>query len=111
MVRRLDPEIWIDPKTFRPERWLENPDAPIFTFGVGSRMCIGTQMAFRELYLLFLRLLNAFEVLPAGDVDHHPVHGVRDVTALTTLPKPYKVKFVPRELEILKTALTSAETH
>ena len=107
---QTDPAVWADPEDFRPERWIEHPDAPTFTFGIGSRMCIGTQLAYRELYLLFLRLLNSFDIQKVGDIEHHPVRGVADVTALTTQPKPYKVRFVPRALGELKAALSSKAT-
>ncbi|OJD40715.1 3-hydroxyphenylacetate 6-hydroxylase [Diplodia corticola] len=60
----MDPDIWHDPTTFRPERWLDQPDAPLFTYGLGYRMCAGSLLANRELYLIFLRTLNCFEILP-----------------------------------------------
>lgn len=110
----LDPAIWEDPRVFRPERWLEQPDAPIFTFGVGGRMCIGTQLAYRELYLLFMRLLSSYEIQPDGVIDNDPIRGVANPSSLTTQPKSYKVKFVPRNLgglrEALKEELTAKAT-
>jgi len=34
----MDEAVWKDPEEFRPERWLEdNPDAPMFTYGLGEQ--------------------------------------------------------------------------
>src|SRR6478736_3428209 len=69
----IDPDVWTDPEVFRPERWFEQPDAPIFTYGLGYRMCAGSLLANRELYLTFMRMLNSFEILLVTQVDTHPV--------------------------------------
>ncbi|MBR9922494.1 MAG: cytochrome P450 [Bacteroidetes bacterium] len=51
-----NPEIWEDPNSFRPERFL--PDAPAIPrnaympFGFGPRKCIGYQFAMMEMQLL-----------------------------------------------------------
>ncbi|KAJ5657113.1 cytochrome P450 phenylacetate hydroxylase [Penicillium longicatenatum] len=101
----LDPELWQDPEEFRPERWLEQPDAPMFTYGMGYRMCGGSQLANRELYLTFMRTLNSFRIEAQGSVDWHPVQGSSDPTSLVAIPKAYKVRFVPRNPEALAKAL------
>jgi 3-hydroxyphenylacetate 6-hydroxylase len=101
----MDPEVWSDPEEFRPERWLEQPDAPMFTYGLGYRMCAGSLLANRELYLVFLRMLNAFEIQNADNIDCHPVTGNSDPTSLVSMPKRYKAKFVPRDLTALETAM------
>ncbi|KAH8805371.1 3-hydroxyphenylacetate 6-hydroxylase [Xylogone sp. PMI_703] len=101
----MDPDLWHDPLAFRPERWFEQPDAPIFTFGTGSRMCIGQQMAYRELYILFLRLMNSFKIVPDSTIESRPIEGVQNPASLTTQPKPYKVRFVPRNLTALEQQL------
>jgi hypothetical protein len=62
LTHRPDEDVWDDPNEFRPERWLEKPDAPMFTYGLGYRMCAGSLLANRELYLTFIRMINAFEI-------------------------------------------------
>ncbi|KAF2272965.1 cytochrome P450 phenylacetate hydroxylase-like protein [Westerdykella ornata] len=104
----MDPTIWPDPETFRPERWLEQPEAPLFTYGVGYRMCAGSLLANRELYLTFIRMLNSFEILPDSPVETDPVIGSADPTSLVAMCKPYKVIFKPRNEQALETAIKEA---
>ncbi|KAF2733691.1 cytochrome P450 phenylacetate hydroxylase-like protein [Polyplosphaeria fusca] len=104
----MDPKVWSDPEMFRPERWLEQPDAPLFTYGLGYRMCAGSLLANRELYLAFLRMLNSFEILQDSPVETHPVKGSADPTSLVTMCKSYKVIFKPRNEEALRAALEKA---
>jgi len=101
----MDEAVWEDPNEFRPERWLENPDAPMFTYGLGYRMCAGSLLANRELYLVFIRMLNSFEIKKFDDVDCHPVRGASDPTSLVSMPKRYRARFVPRQMDALEKAL------
>ena len=110
----MDDEVWKDPEVFRPERWLEQPDAPLFTYGLGYRMCAGSLLANREMYTIYLRMLGAFtiedvEAEHGGKVDTHPVTGVEDQTQLVSVPQRYKVRLVPRNKEALRKALEEAE--
>lgn len=75
---------------------MEQPDAPIFTYGIGYRMCAGSLLANRELYLLYMRLLNSFRIEKHDEVDCHPISGNADPTSLVAMPKRYRARFVPR---------------
>ncbi|KAJ5741997.1 hypothetical protein N7533_011406 [Penicillium manginii] len=97
----MDPDVWTDPEEFRPERWFEQPDAPIFTYGMGYRMCAGSLLANRELYLVFMRTLNSFRIEPHDETDWHPVRGNSDPTSLVAIPQKYKVRFVPKDAKAL----------
>lgn len=103
----MDSDVWSDPDVFRPERWYEQPDAPMFTYGMGYRMCAGSLLANRELYLVFIRMLNSFELKQADNVDPHPVSGNSDPTSLVAMPQRYKVYFVPRSPKALKDAIAN----
>ncbi|KIW64619.1 hypothetical protein PV04_09542 [Phialophora macrospora] len=106
----MDPEVWTDPFTFRPERWLEHPDAPLFTYGLGYRMCAGSLLANREMYTIYLRLISAFELTDVRaeggkEMETHPVKGVEDQTQLVSVPRRYRLRVVPRDEAGLRKAL------
>ncbi|KAI9593260.1 cytochrome P450 [Syncephalis fuscata] len=71
-----------DADKFRPERWIEADSEQLklmrqsfITFSMGSRSCIGQNLAWMELRLLLATLVRQFEfVVPAGEeVDMRPV--------------------------------------
>ena len=68
-------------------------------------MCAGSLLANRELYLTFIRMINAFEIQKYDDVDWNPVTGNSDPTSLVAMPHRYKAKFIPRDLAALDKAL------
>lgn len=53
----LDDAVFRDPYAFKPERWLEDPNLPLSTFGFGRRACPGKQMAENSLYIAIARLI------------------------------------------------------
>ena len=59
------PDIYPDPKQFRPERFLERQFAPheYLPFGGGHRRCIGSALAMMELKLSVATLLQEFELM------------------------------------------------
>ncbi|CZT47963.1 related to cytochrome P450 phenylacetate hydroxylase [Rhynchosporium secalis] len=97
-----DEAIWSDSEEFCPERWLEVPDAPMFTSGIGYRMCAASMLANRELYLVFIRMMNSLENQKFDDVDAHPVSGNSDPTSLVAMPHKYKARFVPSNSSALE---------
>jgi 3-hydroxyphenylacetate 6-hydroxylase len=68
-------------------------------------MCVGMQLAYRELYILFLRVLNSFKIVPDGFIETRPIEGVANPASLTTQPKAYKVCFIPHHPSALEDAL------
>ncbi|KAL6860442.1 hypothetical protein ACO1O0_004470 [Amphichorda felina] len=90
------------PGQFVPERFLDDDETlvggggtPHYAYGAGSRMCAGSHLANRELYTAYIRLITAFEVLPAQDPGDRPsldpIECNAKPTSLTTDPKPFKV--------------------
>lgn len=66
----------MDPDTFRPERWLENPiseqremESKFMPFSRGSRACIGINLAYAEAYLITAHLFRRFDISNAGTTD------------------------------------------
>lgn len=105
----MDAKVWDEPEVFRPERWIEQPDAPLFTYGLGYRMCAGSLLANRELYLVFMRMLSSFLIEMVTDVETHPVKGSSDPTSLVTMPHRYEVKFKPRNESKLREQVQQRE--
>ncbi|KAI8958662.1 cytochrome P450 [Daldinia sp. FL1419] len=103
-----DPELWSEPDRFLPERWLEKPDAPLFTFGIGYRMCAAHILATRELYIIFMRLLSNFRFEASGVVHCDPRVDMVNPKDLIMVPKPYRVFCVPRDEGKLRVALDAS---
>lgn len=107
----MDPDVYENPHSFVPERFIAKPDLPIFTYGVGTRMCAGYVLGNRELYLIFLRLISSFQILPDSKdscVDYDPVKGVYDPTSLVSYPKRFGSRFMARDDKILSEWLAKA---
>ncbi|KAH9885547.1 cytochrome P450 [Xylariomycetidae sp. FL2044] len=97
-----DPEVFTEPDTFAPERWLagsSNPHAHQYAFGIGGRMCVAQHLAHNALYTVFLHLIARFQILPAdgeGPEAAHPLRGLKGLTFVGT-PKGWRARFVPRD--------------
>lgn len=67
-----DPRWWTDPLRFDPQRWIDAPRPPRFTylpFGAGPRVCIGNHFARMEAILVLVTLLRRVRVqVPDGYV-------------------------------------------
>lgn len=53
-LAQRDPQVFPEPETFRPERFLEGRsyEGSWFPFGLGARTCIGNRFAFRQMHLI-----------------------------------------------------------
>lgn len=103
------------PHSFNPDRYLSSPShpsplessgTPHYGYGAGSRMCVGSHLANRELYTAFIRLISAFRIAPSKDPSDRPVLDALECnsvkTSLTTEPKPFKVGLRVRDPEQLE---------
>lgn len=75
---------------------------------MGYRMCAGSLLANRELYLVYMRLLNSFRVEKYDEIDSHPLTGNSDPASLVALPRRFRALFVPRNEALLTEALAAA---
>ncbi|KAK4507690.1 hypothetical protein PRZ48_001425 [Zasmidium cellare] len=110
------------PHTFSPDRYLTDKtldDAsatrgtPHYGYGAGSRMCIGSHLANRELYTAFLRLITAFEIVPPRRKADEPILDCMGCNklpnGLTMDPKDFKVGLRVRNRELVDRWLGEAE--
>ena len=69
-------------------------------------MCAGAHLANRELYVIFTRLILAFHILPTSDASKVPeldtIECNSTPTSMVMQPKAFKVRFVPRDEEVLR---------
>jgi phenylacetate 2-hydroxylase len=105
-----------DAHTFNPERYLDIADGsgtPHYGYGAGSRMCVGSHLANRELYTAFVRLISAFEFLPPRDPRDAPVLDCLEAnaipTSLTMEPREFKVRFKVRDRPLLERWIKESE--
>ncbi|XP_006821776.1 cytochrome P450 2U1-like [Saccoglossus kowalevskii] len=88
----MDPEVWVEPDAFMPERFLHNGKVvnsdKIVSFSLGRRACVGRQLAEMELFLILTTLLQHHEFsIPEG---MEPPTTER-IVGITVFPKPYEV--------------------
>ncbi|KAL8605835.1 hypothetical protein ACOMHN_051444 [Nucella lapillus] len=103
------PDLWEDPHTFKPERFLDDqgevlpPSHPsrqnLLSFGTGKRTCMGEKLARARIFLFLTWLLQSFDILPPKNHDLVPNdirgynQGVKDGFHL----KPYHCRLVRRK--------------
>ena len=63
-----------DPLVFDPDRWLDESLSEVkhhpyasLPFGHGARMCLGQHIAYQEIYLTIIKLLQNFEIIYLGN--------------------------------------------
>ncbi|KAL4898986.1 cytochrome P450 [Aspergillus multicolor] len=92
----MDPDVFIHPEIFRPERWIENPDLPKPSiFGYGRRVCPGEQFGTNSMFIAFSRMLWAFDTKPSNKgIGSDEAHTALGMIAESDTDG---VKFIPRD--------------
>ncbi|XP_072032639.1 cytochrome P450 2J4-like [Amphiura filiformis] len=67
-----DPDMWKDPETFHPERFLDGKGGLhktefVIPFSLGRRQCIGEQLARKEVFIFFTHLMHRFTFKKPND--------------------------------------------
>ncbi|CAN9506807.1 unnamed protein product [Ophioblennius macclurei] len=100
-----DPELWKDPSSFNPERFLSADGTEVnkvdgekvMSFGMGKRRCIGEGIARNEVFLFLASIIQKlrFHTMPGEQLDFTPIYG------LTMKHKRYHLRAVMRQKEEL----------
>lgn len=98
-----------DAGIFRPERWLKKDGVEVpppyhFSFGAGGRMCTAVNFSNRILYAIFFRMILSFQMTASksSPPETHYVRYNRDTAGSTAIPSDFKVKFTPRDKDVLE---------
>lgn len=119
-----DPSHFEKPEEFNPDRYLNSPSSSYednekatgiahYAYGAGSRMCAGSHLANRELFIAFVRIISAFEIVKPKEERDMPVMDcllASDIpTSLTMEPKAFKAGFKVRDQEKLERWIGESE--
>ncbi|KAF7295771.1 Cytochrome P450 [Mycena chlorophos] len=104
-----DPEMYPDPFTFNPDRFLgesgkQQRDPYDFVFGFGRRVCPGRPLAEESIFLTISNLLAIFTLTPAVDEDGReidPMVGLDWRTGFVTQAQGFKFCVTPRSADRL----------
>lgn len=92
-------DLWGDPDTFRPERFLGSSDIlnkelteKVLIFGMGKRRCLGDGFARLEMFVFLTTLLHRLRIenVPGQELDLSTDFG------LTMKPRPYRITISSR---------------
>lgn len=95
-----DPDVYADPETFDPERYLGprgEPDATSTVFGYGRRTCPGQHFADATVFITIAQVLAAFSIKKAVDDQGSEIEAKLEPSpAVTTHPMPFPYSIAPR---------------
>ena len=99
-----DPIVYPDPECFRPERWIDEDDPSkliptlpgyYFAFGGGPKMCVGFQLAEKEVKIAAAMVLQQYTMLPPATND--PALATNIVDRFVTGPDKVFLRFQKRQ--------------
>ncbi|KAF2808266.1 O-methylsterigmatocystin oxidoreductase [Mytilinidion resinicola] len=101
-----DPEVYENPESFNPSRFLpprNEPDPVTDVFGYGRRICPGRFFADSSLYLSIVQSLAAFTIRKAVSKDGKEIEvDVKPKPGILTYPTEFEFQIKPRTEEHVK---------
>ncbi|KAF9446019.1 cytochrome P450 [Macrolepiota fuliginosa MF-IS2] len=103
-----DENVYPDPFTFKPERFLTKDgmidksvrDPRHACFGFGRRICPGRYMAFSAVWITLASIVYCFDIKKAVDESRKEIELTHEyVSAIVIQPKPFKCSIMPRSLQ------------
>ncbi|KAF8596400.1 cytochrome P450 [Ceratobasidium sp. AG-I] len=94
-----DPELYTNPESFDPDRFLDRSVPPSPVFGWGRRACPGVHFAQASLFILIASFLATFEIKMAKDERGQDIIPPNDMKNTIVLhPGPFKYKLFARSV-------------
>ncbi|XP_071114114.1 cytochrome P450 2B4-like [Haliotis cracherodii] len=102
-----DPDLWLNPSDFRPERFLDDAGTvtkpeQFIPFFMGRRICLGESLARMELFLFISALVQRYDIRVATTGQLPSLEGQ---VGLTYTPPDYTVRMVKRFQDDTDTAM------
>lgn len=103
----MDLDIFDDPETFNPQRYIDNPSLPCHTFGFGRRICPGQRMAEATFFLKLATIAWGTNIEKQKDSNGKEIEIDTDRGRGFTLgtflkPHPFSVSITSRSVERAK---------
>ena len=94
----MDPDLWVDPENFRPERFLDSEgnivnEHKLLTFSIGKRNCIGEAVAETAIFSFLTGLIQQYKLLPISSSHKYET---KPVFGGAIVPQKYDVKIKRR---------------
>ncbi|KAF8596887.1 cytochrome P450 [Ceratobasidium sp. AG-I] len=97
MAMTRDPNVYKNPETFNPDRFLDPSVPPSPVFGWGRRRCPGVHFAEASLFITIASFLATFDIDMAKDKHGKEiVPSTKVINAIVIQPVPFKFRLTPR---------------
>jgi cytochrome P450 len=107
-----DPEVYIDPSSFNPQRYLEprnEPDPKTVAFGYGRRICPGRYFADSGVFISIVQILASFNITKMVDEHGKEIEvTLGAIPGQMNFPEDFPYKIMPRSAKQAE-LLTSIE--